>query len=562
MIFCKPFMVVALNGLLPVKTKVSHGGPMMSTAFTSHRPVAMGTNWMITSGHPLASQAGAAVLERGGNALDAAIAANAVLGVVRPHMCGIGGDAFIIIYVAREKEMKVLNASGRAPYGATRDFFIKRGLKKIPDKGILPATVPGAVDGWVTALEAYGTMPLDTLLKRAIGHAEKGFPVYKELSLVIGNERQLLKNCPASARIFLKDDRPPKPGELLVQHDLAESLKMIARGGKDVFYRGEIGRALVKCSRESNGLFAEKDLEDHRSIWVEPIETTYEGYRICVVPPNSQGIALLMQANIIENVDLAELGHNSTEYVHLFVETKKLVFADRDTYVCDPDFHPVPVEKMVSKAYAKEQKSRIDSDKAATDVSPTRFSSTGEDTVYLAVVDREGNAVSMINSLYEAFGSGTVVEGTGIMLHNRGKDFSLDPAHVNCIEPHKRPYHTLSPCIVLKGERPFMVLGTPGADGQTQTLLQVIANIIDFGADVQEAIESPRWRSNPGNRLLIESRFPATVIEALKGKGHQIELLPDWSAICGGTQGIIIDGEEGVLMGGADPRRQAYAIGC
>jgi gamma-glutamyltranspeptidase/glutathione hydrolase len=269
-----------------------------------------------------------------------------------------------------------------------------------------------------------------------------------------------------------------------------------------------------------------------------------------------------MQANIIENFDLPELGHNSTDYVHLFVETKKLVFADRDAYVCDPDFHPVPVEKMVSKAYAKEQKLRIDFNKAATDGSPTRFSSTGEDTIYLAAVDGEGNAVSMINSLYEAFGSGTVVEGTGIMLHNRGKDFSLDPAHFNCLEPHKRPYHTLSPCMILKGERPFMVLGTPGADGQTQTLLQVMANIIDFGADIQEAIESPRWRSNPGNNLLIESRFPAAVIKGLKGKGHQIELLPDWSPVCGGAQGIIIDGEDGVLMAGADPRRQAYAIGC
>lgn len=535
---------------------------MMNAAFTSHRPVVMGTNWMITSGHPLASQAGAAILDRGGNALDAAIAANAVLTVVRPHMCSIGGDAFIILHLAREKVTKVLNASGRSPYGATRDFFANKGMKKIPDKGILTATVPGAVDGWITALEAYGTMPLHTLLQRAIGYAEGGFPVYKELSDVITSESPLLKSCPASAEIFLPNGKAPKTGELLVQHDLAESLKKIATEGKDAFYRGEIGKALVKCSGENDGLFAEKDLEDHRSTWVEPIETTYKGYRICVVPPNSQGIALLMQANIIENFDLATLGHNSTDYVHHFVEAKKLVFADRDTYVCDPDFHHIPVEKMVSKGYARERMSRIDPNRAALDVSPTQFSSTGEDTIYLAVVDGEGNAVSMINSLYEAFGSGTVVGGTGVVLHNRGKDFSLDPAHANCIEPHKRPYHTLSPCMILRGERPFMVLGTPGADGQTQTLLQVIANIIDFKADVQEAIESPRWRSNPGNNLRIEGRFPAAVVEGLKAKGHQIEVLPDWSAICGGAQGIIIDREEGVLLGGADPRRQAYAIGC
>ncbi len=534
----------------------------MKTVFTSHRPVVMGTNSMITSGHPLASQAGAAILEKGGNALDAAIAANGVLTVVRPHMCSIGGDAFIILHLAREKVTRVLNASGRSPYGAERDFFVDKGMKKLPGKGILTATVPGAVDGWVTVLQAHGTMPLDTLLQRAIEYAEKGFPVYKELSLVIQNEVPLLKSCPASAKIFLPNGKAPKTGELLVQRDLAESLKKIAEGGKDAFYRGEIGRSLLKCSRESGGLFTEKDLEDHRSTWVEPIETTYKGYRICVVPPNSQGIALLMQANIIENFDLATLGHNSTDYVHLFVETKKLVFADRDRYVCDPDFHPVPVKEMLSKGYAKDRMSRIDIIRATVDVSATQFPSTGEDTIYLAVADREGNAVSMINSLYEAFGSGTVVEGTGIMLHNRGKDFSLDPARVNAIEPHKRPYHTLSPCMVLKGEHPSMVLGSPGADGQTQTLMQVIANIIDFKADVQEAIESPRWRSNPGNRLFIEGRFPDAVVKGLKAKGHQIELLPDWSAVCGGAQGIIIDHERGVLMGGADPRRQAYAIGC
>ncbi|NIS61140.1 MAG: gamma-glutamyltransferase [Proteobacteria bacterium] len=534
----------------------------MKAAFTSHRPIVMGTNWMITSGHPLASQAGAAILDKGGNALDAAIAANAVLGVVRPHMCGIGGDAFIILYVASQNEIKVLNASGRSPYGAERDFFRNKGLKKIPGKGILTATVPGAVDGWVTALEACGTMPLHTLLQRAIEYAERGFPVYKELSDVIASESPLLKSFPASAKIFLPNGRAPKPGELLVQRDLAESLKKIATQGKDAFYQGEIGRALVKCSRESGGLFVEKDLEDHRSTWVQPIETTYKGYRICAIPPNSQGIALLMQANIIEHFDLAKLGHNGTDYVHLFVETKKLVFADRDRYVCDPDFHPVPVGKMLSKGYARERMSRIDPNRAASDVSPTDFSSAGEDTIYLATVDGEGNAVSMINSLYEAFGSGTVVEGTGIMLHNRGKDFSLEASHVNCIEPHKRPYHTLSPCMVLKGERPCMILGTPGADGQTQTLLQVIANIVDFKADVQQAIESPRWRSNPGNNLRIEGRFPAEVVEGLKAKGHHIELLPDWSTVCGGAQGIIIDNETGVLMGGADPRRQSYAIGC
>ena len=535
---------------------------MMRPSFTSHRPVVMGTNWMITSGHPLASQAGAFILERGGNAIDAAVAANAVLAVVRPHMCGIGGDAFIIFYRAKDREIKVLNASGRSPYKATKDFFMERGLEKIPPTGILTSTVPGVVDGWSVALEKFGSMPLEPLLQRAIEYAAKGFPVYKELSQTIENSASLLKKCPDAEKIFLRNGRPPRPGELFVQPELAESLQKIARGGKEVFYRGEIGQALVKFSGENDGLFTEKDLEEHCSTWVPPIETHYKGYRIVVVPPNSQGIALLMQLNIIENFDLAKMEHNGTDYIHLFVETKKLVFADRDQYVCDPDFHSVPVAKMISKAYAKKQVSRMDFYRAVLSVPPTNFSSTGEDTTYLAVVDKEGNAVSMIQSLYEAFGSGVVIKGTGIMLHNRGRGFSLDPDHPNCIEPHKRPYHTLSPCLIMKGERPFLVLGTPGADGQTQTILQVIANIFDFQADIQEAIESPRWRSNPGNSLSIEKRFPPAVIEGLKAKGHQIELLPEWSRVCGGAQGIIIDQENGVLMAGADPRRQAYAIGC
>lgn len=418
------------------------------------------------------------------------------------------------------------------------------------------------VDGWSVALEKFGSMSLQPILQRAIDYAAKGFPVYKELSETIANSASLLKKSPDAEKIFLRNGRPPSPGELLVQPELAQSLQKIAQGGKEAFYGGGIGQAIVKFSEENSGLFTGKDLADHSSTWVQPIETSYKGYRIVVVPPNSQGIALLMQLNIIENFDLARMEHNGTDYVHLLVETKKLAFADRDQYVCDPDFRSIPVGKMISKAYARRQAARIDFQRAATSVSPTNFTSAGEDTTYLSVVDKEGNAVSMIQSLYEAFGSGVVVKGTGIMLHNRGRGFSLDPGEANFIEPHKRPYHTLSPCLIMKGERPFMVLGTPGADGQTQTILQVIANIFDFQADVQEAIESPRWRSNPGNRLSIEGRFSPAVIEGLKAKGHQIELLPEWSRVCGGAQGIIIDQENGVFMAGADPRRQAYAIGC
>lgn len=534
---------------------------MDKPGFFSHRPVVMGTNWMITSGHPLASQAGAAILERGGKAIDAAIAANAVLCVVRPHMCGLGGDAFVIFYQAKEKKVEVLNGSGRAPYAATPEFFASRGLKNIPERGILTATVPGVVDAWETALEKYGSFSLEELLQKAIFYAEKGFPVYKELSQVISQESELLHKSPDAARIFYKNGRAPQVGELLVQPELAASFKKIARDGKKVFYQGEIGEAIIKFSREVGGFLAEKDLMEHRATWVAPIETTYRGYRIFALPPNSQGVALLMQLNIIEQFDLKKLGHNTADYVHLLVEAKKLAFADRDRYVGDPDFHPVPVPKMIAKEYGFKQSSRIDMSQAASSVAPTEFPAGGGDTIYLAVVDKEGNAVSMIQSLYEAFGSGLVVKGTGILLHNRGRGFNLDPHHPNCLQPHKRPYHTLSPCLVMKDDLPFIVLGTPGADGQTQTITQVIANLIDFGADIQEAVESPRWRSFPGMRLAIESRFPVQVIDNLKSKGHELEILPAYSAVCGGAQGIIIDQKNGVLMGGADPRRQGYVIG-
>ena len=533
----------------------------MKTTFSSHRPVVMGTHWMITSGHPLASRAGAAILERGGNAIDAAIAANAVLCVVRPHMCGIGGDAFLILHRSKEKSLQALNATGRSPYGMTRSFFSQKNLERIPDKGMLPVTVPGTLDGWVTALEKFGTCSLQEILQPAIEYADRGFPVYPELSEVIEQESKLLKTCPASEKVFFPNGRTPKTGERLLQKDLAESFRKIAERGRNAFYRGELGRALVAFSQKNGGVFTEKDLEDHASSWVEPLETAYRGYRLFVMPPNSQGMALLMQANIIEHSDLPKLGHNTAEYVHLFVEAKKLAFADRDHYVSDPDFHTLPVEKMISKAHAKRQAARIDRNKAAEQVAPTDFSSTGEDTTYLAVVDGQGNAISMINSLYEAFGSGMMIDGTGLLLQNRGKDFSLKPDHFNALEPHKRPYHTLCPAIVFKGDRPFMVFGTPGADGQTQTLMQILANLVDFGADIQEAIESPRWRSNPANHLYLEGRFPAAVVEALRAKGHRVEVLSGWSAICGGAQGIVIDTEQGVLKGGADPRRQAYVIG-
>jgi len=533
----------------------------MDPNFTAHRPVVMGTDWMIVSDHPLASQAGAAILQEGGNAVDAAIAANAVLTVVRPHMCGLGGDLFALVYMARIAELKALNASGRSPFGASRDAFLKKGLNAIPIKGVLSSTVPGVIDGWAELTGKYGTMGLDHLLGRAVDLAANGFPVYKELRLIIDKEAQLLKKSAAADKVFFSRGRAPLPGERLVQTDLAASLLKIAQGGRDAFYRGDLGQAFIDFSEASGGLFTREDLTDHTSTWHDPIRTDYRGFDLCTQPPNSQGIAWLMQANIAENRDLVRLSHNTPDYLHLLIEAKKLTFADRDRYVCDPDFHPIPVQSMLAKGYAKKQAASIDMNTAATLIEPTDLNSAGEDTVYLAVVDRDGNAISLIQSLYEAFGSGAMFEGTGIMLQNRGRDFRLDTEHVNCIAPHKRPYHTLTPAMILENGMPFIVLGSPGADGQTQTLMQLTGNLIDFGADVQEAVEAPRWRGNPDNSVDLEGRIPEETIKELRAKGHLVKAWPDWDPVFGGGQIIMIDRNNGSLMAGADPRRQCYAIG-
>jgi gamma-glutamyltranspeptidase/glutathione hydrolase len=522
----------------------------------------MGTKWMITADHPLAAQAGAAVLEAGGNAVDAAVAANLVMTVVRPHMCGLGGDLFALIYMAKDKRFEALDASGRAPYAGNLEVFREKGHKTLPETGILTATIPGAIAGWQAAADKYGTMGLEQLLPKAIYYAANGFPVYAELRGSLEDRRMFLEQSPAASETFFKNGKLPEVGELLVQPRLAESLKMLADRGADAFYRGPLGEALIAFSDATGGLFSQRDLDDHTVTWHEPLKTTYRGYEICTQPPSSQGIALLMQANMLENYDLMSMGgFGRTELIHLMVEAKKLAFADRDKYICDPAFHRVPLEKLLDKNYAKQQIERIDPAVAAPAVAPTDFTG-GNDTIFLAVVDGDGNAVSLIQSLFEAFGSCTMVPETGITLHNRGRGFTLEPDHVNCLEPHKRPYHTLHPAMILKDGRPYIVLGTPGADGQTQTIIQLTTSMLDFNANVQEATEAPRWRGNPDGTLQLEGRFPSETIAELKAKGHKVELLSDWHQIMGSSQAILIDTEKGILMGGADPRRQAYAIAC
>ena len=521
----------------------------------------MGTDWMITADHPLAAQAGATVLEAGGNAVDAAVAANLVLTVVRPHMCGLGGDLFALIFDAKGMRIDALNASGRSPYEATRERYISLGHKGIPQDGLFTATVPGALDGWQAMLEKYGTRPLADLSTKAIAYAEKGFPLYPDLVRAIENRSQILAKSNSASRVFLRNGRSPGIGERLVQSDLGRSLRRVASQGRDAFYKGPLGEALCRFSEKSGGLFNERDLLDHSHTWVNPLKINYKEWEVFTQPPNSQGIALLMQMAILANFNPSSLGHNTADYVHLLVEAKKLAFADRDQYVCDPDFHPIPLEMLLSSEQARIQAKRIDLRQASEGVKPRRFSRDGEDTIYLAVVDSKGNAVSLIQSLYEAFGSGVMIPETGIILQNRARGFSFDPNHPNCLGPHKRPYHTLHSAMVLKEGLPYLILGSPGADGQTQTVTQLLMNTLEFKAHVQEAVDAPRFRSNPDGSLFLEARYPSEVVSGLKAKGHRIQIISEWDELMGSSQIIMIHRENGVLMGGADSRRQAYAIG-
>jgi gamma-glutamyltranspeptidase/glutathione hydrolase len=533
----------------------------MPDHFATHRPLLMGTRWMITADHPLAAQAGASVLESGGNAVDAAIAANLVMTVVRPHMCGLGGDLFMLVHAAATGTLEALNASGRAPARATHDAYRALGYRTVPETGIHAATVPGALAGWQAALERHGTLGLDTLLARALPYARDGFPAYAELIQCIRERRDVLRASGPAGKIFLPGGRIPAVGQRLIQPRLAQSLQLLMNDGPDAFYRGPLGDALVACSEAAGGFFSRSDLAGHAVDWQAPITTDYRGFTLASAPPNSQGIALLMQANMLSHCNPSSMSVDSAELVHLMVETKKLAFADRDARVCDPDFHPVPVEAMLARSGAADQVARIDPDRAAATVAPRDFTRGGEDTVYLTVADADGNAVVLIQSLFEAFGSGLMVPETGMLLHNRAQGFTLQADHPNVLAPGKRPYHTLHPAMVLHDGRPAILLGSPGADGQTQTNIQLAVDLIDFGADAQQANEAPRWRSNPDGTLMIENRFPEQTIAGLIARGHDVRVQEAYATIMGSSQVIVIDRVNGVLQAGADPRRQAYAIG-
>jgi gamma-glutamyltranspeptidase/glutathione hydrolase len=526
----------------------------------AQRSVVMATHGMVATSQPLATQAGLRVLEAGGNAVDAAVAAAAVLCVVEPCSTGIGGDAFMLIHHGPTGELHGLNASGRAPRAISIEAVRRHGHQRMPQAGILSVTVPGALDGWVTALEKFGSWPLSRLLKEAIKYAEEGFPVSEVISGGWERGIPLLSPHPASASAYLMDGRAPRPGQRFANPDMAKTFRLIASGGKEVFYRGEIGRAIAEFFRQNGGFLSLEDLENNKSTWVKPISTDYRGYTLAELPPNGQGLAAIETVNIMEGYDVASMNHNSVHYLHLLLEAMKVAFADRNTYITDPEFRRIPVEWLGSKPYANIRRKAIDPRRAASSVKPGAPEPVS-DTIYLTVVDRERTAVSFINSLFHAFGSGMVVPGTGIILQNRGSSFSLDPGHFNALEPGKRPMHTIIPAMVLRDGKFWMSFGVMGGDMQPQGHVQVLMNILDFGLNIQEAIDAPRIRYIGDNKIDIEEGIPSEVQQALADMGHEIIPPSRETNQFGGGQGIIWDETEDVLLGGSDRRKDGCAAG-
>ncbi|MBK8249975.1 MAG: gamma-glutamyltransferase [Gemmatimonadetes bacterium] len=523
------------------------------------RPDVTGRFAALTSDHSLATAAGSEVLRRGGNAVDAAIAMAGVLAVVRPHMNGVGGDLFMLYREAKSGRVYALNGSGAAGSGATPQAFAAKGLKDVPGTGIMSVSVPGAVRAWEDALRRFGRTTLATALAPAIRYAEGGFAVSTRLSLDIGSEVRKVSNDPELARTFLVDGKAPVPGTLLVQKELAASLRRIATGGAAALYTGPLARTIGGFIEREGGFVTVADLGRHRSEWTDPIRTTYLEKTVLAFPPNTQGVTFLQMLNLASQEDITAMGRNTADYIHTLVEGAKLAYADRDRLIADPRVTPVPTDRLLSMDYAREQARRIRRD---TVVAPT----AGEgrdgngDTVYLSVIDKDGNAVSLIQSLFAAFGSGRMVPGTGIVLHNRGSLYELDPSHPNIIAPGKRPFHTLSPAMVLNADGSVaMVLGTPGGDGQPQTLMQILNNVLRFGMTPQQAVEASRWRVYGVGRLGVEPGIEEGVRKALMARGHQVQVQPP-SAEFGGAQMIYVHPKSKTLWVGSDFRREAFGL--
>lgn len=543
-----------LLGLVCLLASVAVGA---ETDRTQGRSVVMAREGIVATEQPLASQAGATILAQGGNAIDAIVAANAVMGVVSPGANGIGGDLFAIVYEAKSGRLIGLNASGWAPSGLSPEFFAGKKITAMPQRGIHAVTVPGCVEGWEKLLSRFGRKKFPEVLAAAIAYAEEGFPVTD----LVAWSNSTTRSDPNGAKTYLPGGRAPKVGDVFKNPDIAWALRQVAAQGRDAFYRDEIARRIIATSQRLGGSMTAADLSAYAAEWVEPIATRYRGWTVYEIPPNGQGIAALAMLNLMETFPLSDYGHNSPRALHAMIEAKKLAYADMLRFVADPRFARVPVAGLLAKDYARARAALIDPDRAHDVVEAGTPPAPGNDTTYLCAVDREGNMVSLIQSNYGGFGSGIVPDGCGFVLQNRGGLFSLDPASPNVIAGRKRPLHTIIPAFMEKDDV-RIAFGIMNGWNQSQAHAQFVANIVDFKLNLQAAIEAPRFTKLTfgGLDVAMESRVPAAVRTDLAAKGHQITALAPFSGMVGGGQAVMRDFKSGVNSGASDPRKDGAAV--
>jgi gamma-glutamyltranspeptidase / glutathione hydrolase len=532
---------------------------------TQGRSMVISIGGMAASEHPLASQAGASILASGGHAVDAAIAVNAVMGVVAPMMNGIGGDLFAIVYDAASGELQGINGSGGAPAALTIDRLRADGITGMPQSGIHSVTVPGAVAAWSMLSARFGRLPLARVLSPAIQIAEEGFPVSEITAAEWQGGEPLLRGDQEAARVYLPGGRVPAIGQIFRNPDLAATYRRLASDGRDTFYRGEIAHRIASCAEKHDGTLTAVDLAAFDAEWVTPLSTTYRGWTLYELPPNGQGIAALMMLNLLEQFPVGSFGHNSAEALHTLIEAKKLAYADMARHVCDPAVHDVPVEAMLSKSYAARRARAIDPARANPEVMPGDLPGSGGDTTYLSVVDRDGNMVSLIQSIFASFGSGVVPAGTGFVLQSRGGLFTLAERHPNALAPRKRPLHTIIPGFMhgpgaANGSK--IAFGIMGGWNQSQAHAQFVSNVVDHGMNIQAALEAARVTklTFAGNDVICESRVPEPVRRDLARRGHEVDLQGSFSSLVGGGQSVMRDAAAGVNYGASDPRKDGAAI--
>ncbi|NIM20369.1 MAG: gamma-glutamyltransferase [Candidatus Latescibacteria bacterium] len=559
-------LIALAYGLIPAA--VGGGDRITGKPFATRSDV-IARHGMAATSQPLATQIALDILRKGGTAVDAAIAANAALGLMEPTGCGIGGDLFAIVWNAKSKKLYGLNASGRSPYSLTLDHFRKEGLTQIPPYGPLPVTVPGCVDGWFELHGKFGKLSMKQILAPAIKYAREGFPLSELIAYYWSRSVPVLEEWPGFKDTFMPNGRAPKKGEIFKNPKLADTYEEIAGGGRDAFYKGDIAKTIDGFMKRVGGFLSYRDFADHHSEWVEPVSANYRGCDVWELPPNGQGIAALQILNILEGYDIKRMGFASTEYIHVFVEAKKLAFEDRATYYADPDFNDIPVDQLISKTYAEKRRMLIDPKRAARKYEPGNPKFDAGETIYLTTADKDGNMVSLIQSNYRGMGSGLSPDGLGFILQDRGELFDLEEGRFNTYAPHKRPFHTIIPGFITKDGRPLMSFGVMGGSMQPQGHVQIVVNMIDFGMSLQEAGDAPRVRhtgsSQPtgetmtgGGFVNLESGIPFETARELMKLGHRVQMSVGGY---GGYQAILFDWENGVYYGASESRKDGQAAG-